>query len=164
MQKMSSFLQEFSKNEKFLYKLGYRVNENLEIICPNNQKVNTHNSHGYLHFKVQKSGIRFNVRLHRFIAYTLYGDKIYEKGICVRHLDGNSLNNHISNLKLGTHSENMLDKPKELRQKNAQNNIRYDKFAVREFYNACKSYKKTMQQFNISSKGTLNNILTRKDI
>ena len=53
--------------------------------------------------------------------------------------------------------------PKEDRLKyalNATKHVRkYDKQEVRDYYNSCKSYAKTMEKFNISSKGTLHFIL-----
>jgi hypothetical protein len=51
--------------------------------------------------------------LHKFVAYQLYGDIAFKK--IVRHLDGNVLNLSKSNIVLGTHSENNLDKPKHKR-------------------------------------------------
>ena len=46
-------------------------------------------------------------KVHRIVALTFLGDR--PKGAVIRHLDGNPLNNHISNLKYGTESENVLD-------------------------------------------------------
>lgn len=53
--------------------------------------------------------------LHKFCAYLLYGDKAFEKGIVVRHKDGNTLNLSKDNILLGTHSQNNMDKPKHKR-------------------------------------------------
>ena len=56
-----------------------------------------------------------------------------------------------------------MDKPKEDRlmySLNATDKWRkYNASEVKEFYNICKSYKKTMEKFNMSSKGTLHFIL-----
>lgn len=51
--------------------------------------------------------------LHKFVAYQLYGENAFKK--IVRHIDGNVLNLSKTNIKLGTHSENNLDKPKKSR-------------------------------------------------
>lgn len=51
--------------------------------------------------------------LHKFVAYQLFGEEAFNK--VVRHLDGNVLNLNKNNIKLGTHSDNNLDKPKEKR-------------------------------------------------
>jgi HNH endonuclease len=54
--------------------------------------------------------------IHKFVAYKLFGEDALLS--IVRHLDGNTLNLQRSNLALGTHSENNLDKSPEVR-KNA---------------------------------------------
>jgi hypothetical protein len=51
------------------------------------------------------------IPVHRYQGYKKYGSKIFEKGIQVRHLDGDSLNNHIDNIEWGTGSQNMMDRP-----------------------------------------------------
>jgi hypothetical protein len=49
-----------------------------------------------------------SVPVHKFVAYSLYGDKAFS--LHARHLDGNSSNNSPSNIKLGTAKENEADK------------------------------------------------------
>lgn len=63
-----------------------------------------------------KSNITFNY--HKFAAYSLYGFAALEKGVNVRHLDGNVLNLSKENLLLGTSQENQFDKSQNVR-KNA---------------------------------------------
>lgn len=58
---------------------------------------------------------RRSFSIHRFVAYQLYGDKVFDEGVCVRHLDGNKFNLSPDNIKLGSHSDNELDKPKSVR-------------------------------------------------
>lgn len=105
-----------------------------------------------------------DVLIHQLQAYLKYGDKILEHD-CVRHLDGNSLNNHWDNIALGSHIDNAMDKPSAVRTKvalNASSYIKkYDPVAVRQFYSTCRSYKKTMENFGISSKGTLHYVLNK---
>ena len=102
------------------------------------------------------------VRVHRMQAYQKFKDKIYEDNIVVRHLNGNSLDNTFNNIGIGSQSENMFDRPREERAKHgrlaASFNIKYPKELIDEmkaFYNNCKSYKQTMEKYNLSSKGTL---------
>lgn len=52
-------------------------------------------------------GDRRNVRVHQLVARAFLGPQ--EPGMQVRHLDGNSLNNVLSNLVYGTPKENALD-------------------------------------------------------
>ena len=48
------------------------------------------------------------------MAYQKYGDRIFEEEIEVRHLDGNSTNNSISNIEIGTKSDNETDRKKNI--------------------------------------------------
>lgn len=155
----------FSKNEKIAISKGYTITQDGDILSPYG-KIEGCAYKGYKTFKLSIGGRKYiNIRVHRLQAYQKYGEKIYEKGIEVRHLDNISTNNSWGNIAIGTHSENMMDNPKEMRVKNAQKaNLKHDKIAIREFHQIDKSYKKTMEKFNISSKGTLSDILNRADI
>lgn len=53
------------------------------------------------------------VLVHRLQAYQKFGDRIWEKGLVVRHINGISTDNSWGNLALGTQRENVLDKPRE---------------------------------------------------
>lgn len=155
----------FNKNELIAVAKGYSITKDGEIISPFGKiKGCFHN--GYNTFKIRvESKKSITIRVHRLQAYQKFGNKIYEQGIEVRHLDNVSINNSWANISIGTHSENMMDKPKEMRVKNAQKaNLKYDKVAIREYHKEEKSYKKTMEKFGISGKGTLSDILNRVDI
>lgn len=56
---------------------------------------------------------------HKFVAYIIYGEESFKKGIEVRHLDNNVLNLEKENIVLGSSSENKLDIPKEIRSQRA---------------------------------------------
>lgn len=53
------------------------------------------------------NGLSKNYRMHTLVLNTFIGHK--PKGMECRHLDGNPVNNKLSNLKWGTHSENQQD-------------------------------------------------------
>ena len=151
----------FSKNEQFAFKKGYRITEKGEILNPQGVTLSgSMDMHKYNRFKIDLGGRNFiNIRTHRLQAYQKYGDKIYEKGIEVRHLDGNPSNNHIDNIAIGSHSDNMMDKAKEVRVRVAQQaNLKYDRDEVRAFHAEGNSYKKIMEKFGISSKGTVSDL------
>ena len=102
--------------------------------------------------------------VHRLQAYQKFGDKIYLKNIHVRHKNNISTDNSFENILIGTPSENAMDNPKEDRVKRANHATsfwrKYDKDIVKSFHKENgRSYKKTMSNFNITSKGTLNYIL-----
>jgi len=144
---------------------GYQVTDEGQVIGARGEPLSkvTITSHGYHYFSLRVNGKSPRLYTHRLQAYQKYGSKLYEEGIEVRHLDGNRLNNSWDNILIGTHSENMMDIPQQIRIKRAKyassHIIKYNKKEVIAFYIGCKSYKDTMQEFNISSKGTLHYIL-----
>ena len=157
-------------NDKILSAVdkGYQVDEQGNVWYNNNLRKLTNDTKGYLEFSIRCEGIKRpqNVPVHRLQAYQKFGDKIFEKGIVVRHLDGNPHNNSITNISIGTHQENMMDIPKEQRIAHAKHaasyGIKFNADEVKEYYNKCHSYKETMDKFNIPSKGTLHNIIHKR--
>ena len=86
----------------------------------------------------------------------------------VRHLDGNPKNNSYANIEIGTQRDNNLDIPREVRLRTAiyatSFMTKYDKETVERIkeFKKTHSYKETMREFGISSKGTLWNILNKR--
>lgn len=157
---------EISRAESFLYKKGYRIIENGLIVNPEGVVINGHKrKDGYI--KISYRDVNNKTKkcmVHRLVAYQKFGEKMYANGILVRHLDGNPSNNSYSNIEIGTQSDNMMDKPESVRMAAAMKATsflrKYDRNLVVSFYIANgKSYKKTMEKFGITSKGTLNFIL-----
>lgn len=154
-----------NKIEVIASKRGYIVSEEGILHNPKGKEIGyDKDSNGYfratLRTKEKSSNI---IKVHRLQAYQKYGNKLYKEGIMVRHIDGNKENNSWENICIGTNSENQMDIPKQIRIKRsliATSYIRkYDKEEVKKFHSKEKSYKKTMEKFEISSKGTLNYIL-----
>lgn len=158
-------------NEKLIYayKKGYRcIDGNVYSSFNNKLALTLHKSTGYLTFNIKlKNKNATMVYVHRLVAYQKFGDKLFEPGIETRHLDNNKLNNLDENIKIGTKSQNMMDKPKEERTRISKMgsevarkiNKKYDYEEIKDFYNRCRSYAQTMRKFDISSKGTLHYIL-----
>jgi hypothetical protein len=73
----------------------------------------------YYVFSVRFEGESHPVDVHRFQAFHKFGNALF-LAETVRHLDGDSLNNHWDNLALGTHRDNSLDRPAVQRQLHAQ--------------------------------------------
>lgn len=151
----------FSYREREAADRGYRVADDGSAFSRRMKLKPFPNSLGRLFISIRSAGGKCSV--HRLAAFQKWGEKIYTEGLEVRHLDGNPTNNAISNLALGTHSENMLDIPVEKRVATATRAShvarRHDKQAVQDFYATCRSYSKTMKRFGISSKGTLHWLL-----
>lgn len=146
--------------------MGYFSTPSGKIYDPDQNEVHLHEKYSkkyeepYLVFK----RLNCTVFAHRFIGYELFGKKIFKKGICVRHLDGNSTNNTHSNLKPGTHAQNMMDRPKEIRVKVAtiasrKANPRTIEERLEIYEGLCQgmSYNALGRKFGVS-KGTLSYI------
>lgn len=153
-----------NKVEVIASKRGYVVSEEGIMYNPKGERVGTCTSSAGR----EKTCIRVDKKLidlytHRLQAFQKYKNKLYEKGILVQHLNGDYLNNSWENILIGTNSDNQMDIPEQIRVKRALHATsfarKYNKEEVKKFHKESKSYKKTMEKFNISSKGTLNYIL-----
>jgi hypothetical protein len=78
-------------------------------------KRKNHRNTPYHYIHLPCEGPRFTIRLHQFIAYQLYDMQYFQPGIVARHKDGNSLNNSLDNIIIGTHTDNTADMTKESR-------------------------------------------------
>ena len=147
------------------HNLGYRCSIYGHLINPNGDEIGFTGDDGYTQTRIRIDGKTVKINAHRLQAYQKFGDKVFEKGIVVRHLDGDKTNFSYKNIEIGTQSDNMMDRSKEDRLAHslkATAKVRkYDKLEVREFHKTSKSYKKTMEHFGISSKGTLSHILNK---
>lgn len=159
------------QKEKFAYEKGYRIDKNGVVTSMNGRilKLRT-NTCGYYVFGVKLYGNKVeNVTVHRFQAYTKFGNELYQPNIVVRHLNGNPLDNSYNNIAIGTIQDNVFDIPPEVRAMSAyiasRKRIKYDDDLVKlirlDHENGV-SYKQLMQKYNISSKGTLNNIINKR--
>lgn len=70
------------------------------------------NTRGYFVFYIRIGKKNKQIRAHRFQAYHKFGDKIFEKGICVRHMNGIRTDNSWENIEIGTQAENLKDMPR----------------------------------------------------
>lgn len=152
--------------EKIAVERGYFVSEEGFAYNKKGEKVGHKHINGYLCIRFRIDKICTSLFIHRLQAFQKYGDLLYQDGVEVRHLDGNRENNSHENIVIGTHQENIMDIPEQVRIKKALHASsflrKYDKEKVTEFFEECKSYKKTMEKFSISSKGTLHFILNGK--
>ena len=99
------------------YNKGYRVSNNGNLVNSIKGIVKTIiQKNGYKKFTIKsKEYGRYTVHCYRLQAYQKYGMEMFEDGICVRHLNGNSLDDSYDNIAIGTHSDNMMDIPKDVR-------------------------------------------------
>ena len=76
-------------------------------------------SDGYLRVSIRVGYDRRKVHVHRIAAYQQYGEEALRADLDCRHLNGNKLDNRPVNIALGTRSENMLDRPADVRREHA---------------------------------------------
>ena len=69
---------------------------------------------GYPRFNITIDGERYYLGAHRFAAYSYFG-KVALEAECVRHLNGNPADFSKPNISYGTHQENTMDIPAEVR-------------------------------------------------
>ena len=69
---------------------------------------------GYPRFKITIDGEHYFLAAHRFAAYSYFG-KVALEAECVRHLNGNPADFSKPNISYGTHRENTMDIPAEVR-------------------------------------------------
>lgn len=145
------------------FKKGYRIVNGNCIYKGKTRKPKIKNNYLFISGVRDKHGKGRDLPIHRLLAYQKFGNEMFNKGIMVRHLNGNSFDNTDENILIGNNQDNQLDIPVEQRKTRVLNaskqNKKYDNEKVKKFYNLTKSYKDTMLEFNISSKSTLHYIL-----
>jgi len=139
---------------------GYYADEYGKIYSAK-KLISLRNRDNRLNFTIRYYGKRVTIAVHKYVAYLKYGDKIFDDGIEVRHLNGNSLDNSYENILIGTHSDNMLDIPKNVRIKKAisasSKNRKFGDDIIKNIMNDKNngmSYSKLCEKYN-TSKSTL---------
>lgn len=150
--------------EKIAFNRGFRITVDGICLNPKGAVRGSKKIDGYFSVKLRlKERSSVTLKFHRLQAFQKYGEAIFKRGIVVRHLNGNPEDNSWENIAIGTYSENMMDIPEQQRISHAKIAAsylkKYNNQEIKDFYNNEKSYKKTMEKFGISSKGTLNYIL-----
>ena len=143
--------------EQIAYERGYRVTKDGQLIGLSNKVVGYDKGNGYECIRIYINKKYKNLLTHRLQAYQKYGNKLYEDGIVVRHLNSNSLDNSWDNIVIGTQSDNMMDIPKEIRTRRAilagKAHIKYNKELViklKEEYKIIKNYSELSKKHNMS--------------
>lgn len=149
------------RNEAIIlaFNKGYRIIDGKVYYKGNNPKGYVNGGYRRLNIRIENNEPR-TILVHRLLAYQKYGNDIFKEGIVVRHLNGNSLDNSYHNIAIGTASDNQMDIDEVKRKINAGNaNRTYNHQDVIDFYKNSRSYRKTMQHFNIKSLSTVNHII-----
>lgn len=162
-----------SKNLIEAYKKGMRVDENgvLFGLRGKPRRLSLLNGQNYYYCGITTSkGVR-PLLVHQLQAYQKFGDDIFgdtAQEIHIRHLNGNSKDNSVGNIGIGSASDNFMDIPKEKRIKNAKYAASFiKKFSdddIHDIRNMRKdgfTYKKIGLKYN-SSKGHICDIINKK--
>ncbi len=150
------------QKEKIALSRGYFVNCMGDLYYKNNERKLRKNTKGYFDANIRIGGKLHHLSPHRLQAYQKYGNDLYGEGIQVRHLNGNPEDNTWENIAIGTQFENMQDIPPNIRRLNSSLvSKKHPHHKIISYYNKVKSYKLTMNKFNLSSKGTLFFILNK---
>lgn len=152
------------------YNKGYRVDVHGNVISPTGKILKLKITKSlYLKFKVYHDCKRQYCMVHKLQAYCKYKDEMFNDSIVVRHLNGNPSDNSYDNISVGSYSDNMMDIPKDVRLEksiNASTTVR--KFSdsvmneIRDKRSNGWSYNDLMDEYDISSKGTLSYIINNK--
>lgn len=103
--------------------VGYLVEPDGTVFSPHGSPMRTRNDSGYARFNVNlpssvepdRTKRTLAVYVHKLMAYQKFGTACFGKGIHVRHLNGDSLDNSAENIAIGNQSDNMMDQPKSIR-------------------------------------------------
>jgi len=151
------------KIEQIATKRGYVVTEEGHLLNSKGVEVGCSSGTIYHYIKIHRNRKKIKCYAHRLQAFQKYGDKLYEKEIEVRHLNGNPLDNSWNNILIGSHSDNMMDIPKQIRIKKAKHATsfvnKYDYISIMKDRERGMTYKELMEKYNISSKGTIGYIV-----
>jgi hypothetical protein len=143
--------------EQIAYERGYRVTKEGHLLNPKGKIIGNLNDKGY-----QRTTLKLNkvhiLHTHRLQAYQKFGNKLYEYGIMVRHLNGNKLDNSWDNIAIGTNKDNAMDIPEQKRKENTlkavKTTIKYNKefvLKLREEYKLVKNYNELSAKYNMRS-------------
>lgn len=161
-----------SKNNigvRIAYGKGYRINSKGELVSPKGTVIEgLINNKKYRYTRIRKDTVSYMVFFHKLCAFQMFGEDAFSCD-CVRHLNGNSLDNTPSNIGIGTKSQNAMDRNKEDRINQAlkatAKTIKYNSdevIRIKEFHRKTGSVKQTLKEFGISSSGTLHYILSKR--
>ena len=124
---------------------------------------------GYPRFNIKEDNKFKTIEVHKLKAFYLFGNKIFEEGIEVRHLNGIKTDWSDKNISIGSRSDNRFDIPENLRLEsavNATSHIRKISEKQREEIRAIRNTGLTLveiaKNYGLKSKGTVSMIINKR--
>jgi hypothetical protein len=164
-------MSKLNENVRRFYGLGYIPEDGGKLKSPKGRYLSLtidNNNYYYWQTRDRDTGYQPRVYYHKIVAYHLYGEKVFQEGVVVRHLNGNSLDNSFINIAIGSAHDNWMDVPENIRQKisdcGALVQRKLDKQKLNEFYTDRSNgmtYKKLMEKYGIA-KSTVSYIVNGK--
>jgi len=166
---MNRTLSKSRKAVIYCHNRGYRVLDNGTVKSFTGRRLNPTTNNMYYIISIRnKDNKRMKIFVHQLMAYQKFGTKAFEPSIETRHLNSNCLDNSWNNIGIGTHSDNMLDVPKEDRLKRGRNAgrtnshlIDKDILDMREGFSEGNTLRWAMETYGIA-KSTASGIKNRK--
>jgi len=99
----------------FACKKGYKI-LNGKVFTPKGKELKlADNYKGYPKIAIRLNKKSYTVPIHKIVAYQKFGNAMFDKGVQVRHLNGNKWDFSFDNIEIGTQSDNRQDIPAEKR-------------------------------------------------
>jgi len=141
------------------YQKGYRVLPDGRVARIRSLKERGREGARYLCFNVGVGSHQvYPVEVHRLAAVQKFGEEVFLEADCVRHLDGDSFNNRLENIELGSVLDNIMDRSASARQAHAKRASeklsRKDWDAIDADRDRGYSYKELTEKYGVS-KGSL---------
>jgi hypothetical protein len=100
---------------KLAHEKGYKVSVCGSFVSGvrcTNLKLSTQNKRGklYTSFNIGYGGMSTRCYVHKLQAFQKFGEDMFKEGIVVRHMNDISLDNSHSNIEIGTHLDNTMDR------------------------------------------------------
>jgi hypothetical protein len=94
---------------KLFYERGFRYNPETGEITGISGKVITANSRGYIHLGIRLDGKQIKLYGHQFAWWMIYREIHEDDVLVIDHDDRDPSNNRITNLRITTHQENIIN-------------------------------------------------------
>lgn len=154
-----------SKAAIYSYERGCRVKANGDLIGVRGKPRKTRvDRNGYLTFNMKPpySNFSYPVKVHKLVAYQIYGLAAFEEGTQIRHLNNIKTDNSPSNIAIGTQLDNTGDLPYGGANLHSAKLTPKNVIEIRSRAKNGEYYKDIIKDFPITSIGNISEIVNNK--